>query len=324
MKIDEPRAEIERKRAQLKALGGLKTTAQKNLDEWYRVELTFTSNAIEGNTLSRAETAQVVEKNLTVAGKSIREHLEAINHARAWEWVKKQVRVKNRPNNQRLLELHQLILQKIDDMDVGKYRSVPVRIAGSRVILPNPMKVPTLMTEYFAWLAETEIDLVERASEAHLRLVTIHPFADGNGRTARLIMNWLLLLAGYPPVIIAKEERGEYIESLEQAQLGGSRERYDKLILTALDRSYDIYLQAAGEVPEKVKELRKIGELARAANESVATIRHWVKMGLILVAGESKGGYQLFTSEQVERARRVRELQKKRRLSLEEIRGELD
>lgn len=322
-KINDWLAEIEEKREKLKKLGGLNAVSRKNLDEWYRIELTYTSNAIEGNTLSRAETALVVNDNLTVAGKSIREHVEAVNHASAWEWVREQVLKKQSVNSQKLLELHQIILQKIDDMDAGKYRNVPVRIAGSRVILPNPVKVPKLMEEFFAWLKSGKDNPIERASEAHLRLVTIHPFADGNGRTARLLMNWLLLLETYPPIVIEKEERGEYLASLEQVQLGGSRERYDKLIFSALSRSYDVYLEAAGMV-KQLPKLMKIGELARAAGESVPTIRHWVRMGLLPVAGESKGGYQLFTGEQIERVKRVRELQKMRRLSLEEIGRELN
>lgn len=324
MKTGELWREIEEKRKRLKQLGGLGTAAKKSLDEWYRVELTYTSNAIEGNTLSRAETALVVEEELTVAGKSIREHLEAVNHARAWEWVKEQVTKKQRPNSQTLLELHQLILQKIDDINAGRFRNTAVRIAGSRVILPNPAKVAKMMDEHFEWLDTSHTDDVMWASEAHLRLVTIHPFVDGNGRTARLIMNWLLLLCGYPPVIVRKEERGEYLESLERVQLGGSHEQYDLLILGSLSRSYDIYLEARGEVTGEKRELIKIGELAKAAGESTATIRHWVKMGVLIVDSESAGGYQLFACEQIERAKRVRELQKTRRLSLEEIGKELD
>ncbi len=319
--------EIGEKQARLESLGGLSTVASKNLDEWYRVELTYTSNAIEGNTLSRAETALVVEKGLTVAGKSIQEHLEASNHALAWEWIKKQVVKQNYLFDEgELLTIHQLVLQKIDDVNAGRYRNVAVRIAGSRVILPNHMKVPNLMKKYFEWLREKPKNEIIQACEAHYRLVSIHPFTDGNGRTARLVMNLLLILCGYPPIIVRKEDRHEYLTSLETAQLGGSSDRYYQLMLEGLSRSLDIYLEAAGEVKrvETADKLLKIGELARLSGESVATIRHWTKLGLLSVDGHTKGGYQLYKPTTAEVIIRIRELQKDGRLSLDEISQELN
>lgn len=317
--------EIEEKRNRLEKLGGVSRVARKNLDDWYKVELTYTSNAIEGNTLTRAETALVVEKGITVAGKSIQEHLEASNHSQAWDWVKSISTIKNYKFNEHdLLELHQLILQRIDNDNAGKYRNVPVRIAGSRVIIPNPVKVPDLMKRYFEWLKEKSENIVLRACEAHCRLVSIHPFTDGNGRTARLVMNLLLLIAGYPPIIVRKEDRHKYLTSLETAQLGGSLDNYYVLMLEGLSRSLDIYLEAAGEQPKTEKKLLKIGELAKLTGESVPTIRYWVKMGLLPVESETKGGYQLFLSELVERVERIRGLQREKRLSLKEIVKELN
>jgi Fic family protein len=320
-------AEIEEKRSKLEKLGGLSRATSKNLDEWYRVELTYTSNAIEGNTLTRAETAMIVEKGITVAGKSIVEHLEASNHGQAWEWVREKSRKNGYKFNERdLLELHQIILQKIDESQAGRYRNVPVRIAGSRVIMPNPVKVPVLMKKYFTWLEEKTQNIVLQSCEAHYRLVSIHPFIDGNGRTARLVMNLLLLMSGYPPIIVRKEDRHEYLASIEAAQLGGSSDKYYELMLSGLSRSLDIYLEAAGSKDENLVEgkLLKVGELARLVGESVATIRYWTKMGLLSVGGLTKGGYQLYTPSAVETVRQIRELQKEKRLSLEEIGRELN
>lgn len=218
----------------------------KNLDDWYKVELTYTSNAIEGNTLSRAETAEVVEKGYTVAGKTVTEHLEAQNHARAWDFIKTLVD-KKRQNltADDILTIHKIILTKIDDANAGRYRNVPVRIAGSAVVLPNPAKVAGLMGDFMAWLTS---DLVEHpvltASQAHYKLVTIHPFVDGNGRTARLLMNLLLLQQGYPPVNIKPEVRMHYLRSLEKAQLGDSLYDFYRLILTCEEESLDMYLDA--------------------------------------------------------------------------------
>src|SRR3989338_10044954 len=122
----------------------------KNLDEWFRIELTYTSNAIEGNTLTRQETALVVEEGITVQGKSIQEHLEAINHAKAFDFIKKKIINKNRKNitQQDILDIHRIILHKINDTAAGRYRAVAVRLRGSQTILPNPLKIPELMEEF--------------------------------------------------------------------------------------------------------------------------------------------------------------------------------
>ena len=127
----------------------------QNLEEWFRIELTYTSNAIEGNTLTRRETALVVEKGITVGGKTLVEHLEASNHAEALDWVKTQVRRKpHQISVHDILRIHNLILKGIDDAHAGHFRSVPVRVSGSTVIFPNPRKVPDLMDAFCEWLSE--------------------------------------------------------------------------------------------------------------------------------------------------------------------------
>ena len=137
----------------------------KNLEEWFRIELTYTSNAIEGNTLSRAETALVVEKGLTIGGKSITEHLEATNHAAALDFVKEQIKRKPSELKEKdVLKIHEIILSRINKEDAGLYRRVPVRISGSAVVLPNPKKVQDLMDEFFLWLKkETKLHALELA-----------------------------------------------------------------------------------------------------------------------------------------------------------------
>ena len=300
----------------------------QNLDEWFRVELTFTSNAIEGNTLTRRETALVVEKGLTVGGKSLAEHLEATNHAHALDWVKDQITRKPQDLTENdILKIHNVILKGLDDENAGHYRNVPVRISGASVVLPNPAKVPDLMTEMQTWLNESaKMHAVEFAAEAHYRLVTIHPFVDGNGRTARLLMNLILMMLGYPPAIIRKRDRLAYIGALEKAQLGGSKDDYFKLIMKAVERSLDIYLKALkGETDTKNDDgpLLKIGELAKATGESNSTIRHWTKEGLIDVAEITEAGYQLYAGDMMERIQKINAL-KEQRYSLQEIKDLLD
>ena len=305
----------------------------RNLDGWFRVELTYTSNALEGNTLSRRETAVVLEKGLTVGGKSLKEHLEATNHARALDFVQSLVGGKGRRtvSERDLLRLHELVLEGIDEANAGRYRDVAVRIAGSTVVLPNPRKVPELMTQFCGWLRSgADLHPVAFAAEAHYRLVTIHPFIDGNGRTARLLMNLLLLMRGYPPAIIRPRDRVAYLGALETAQLGGSRTAYENLVARAVSRSLDIYLDAAGgsgaverATPSAADgRLMKIGQLAKVVGETVPTIRHWTKLGLLHVSQTTPSGYQLFAADAIDRCQRIQSL-KGRRQTLAEIRTEL-
>lgn len=344
---------LDPKKKRLDALRPLKPELIRNLEEWFRVELTYTSNAIEGNTLTRRETAVVLEKGLTVSGRSLREHLEAANHAKALDWIKELVSLPKHPIGEKeILSLHEMILKGVDDANAGRYRTVPVRISGSTVILPNPRKVPELMSAFSAQLKSNSASHpVEAAALAHYRLVTIHPFIDGNGRTARLLMNLLLMRRGYPPAFILPRERLAYLAGLEKAHLaesqshdsahprlaprleasalgGGSLEDYEKLILKAVDRSLDIYLEAAkGKTPSKEtatdSKLLRIGALAKKTGESVATLRHWTKEGLLQPAGQTDSGYTLYPLEAADRVKRIRDLQEQR-LSLGEIREKME
>lgn len=315
------------KKARLDAHRPLPDALVRNLDDWFRVELTFTSNAIEGNTLTRRETAMVVEKGLAVGGKTLVEHLEATNHAAAVDWVRERARDDSRSIDERdILDLHRMVLKGIDDTNAGRYRNLAVRISGSMVVLPNPAEVPALMDDLAAWLGRsTGLHPVERAADAHYRLVTIHPFVDGNGRTARLLMNLILLMAGYPPAIIQKHERLAYIGALEKAQLGGPLDDYHRLIARALDRSLNIYLKALdGDSAAGMVEtpLLKIGALAKRTGVPTSTIRHWTKEGLLDVAETTASGYQLYAEEMVARVPQIRALQEQR-YTLEEIRETL-
>ena len=298
----------------------------ENLEQWFLIELTYTSNAIEGNTLTRRETAVVVEKGLTVSGKSLVEHLEATNHAKALQRVMELVGGRTSNLSERdILDIHHTILKGIDDESAGHYRSILVRISGSEVILPNYRKVPDLMERFITDMTSSDLHPVELAAEAHYQLVTIHPFVDGNGRTARLLMNLILMQQGYPPALIRKRDRLKYIKSLEQAQLGGSKEDYYKIIADAVNRSLDIYLSAVSDDQTFVTqtgptddELLRIGALAKATGESNATIRFWTKEGLLEVADTTAASYQLYSSTMIERVRRIRELQSQR-FTLNEI-----
>ncbi|MDH5723491.1 MAG: Fic family protein [Alphaproteobacteria bacterium] len=318
------------KRLQIDKFRPLPPVLVKNLEEWFLIELTYTSNAIEGNTLTRKETAAVVEKGITIGGKSLIEHLEATNHAKALQDIMALAGSKTTDLTENdILTIHNTILRGIDDENAGHYRSIPVRIFGSQIILPNPARVPDHMEEFIANLTtETGIHPVELAAKAHYQLVTIHPFVDGNGRTARLLMNLILMQHGYPPALIRKRDRMKYISSLEKAQLGGSSDDYHKVIYDAANRSLDIYLNAlTGKEGKQIARnstisLLRIGQLAKRTGESNATIRYWTKEGLLQIADTTEVGYQLYDPSMIERIKTIRNLQGQR-FTLSEIKEKL-
>ncbi len=239
-KIDAIKSEIEKH-------GTLDPALVRNIDEWYRIELTYTSNALEGNTLTRQETALVVEKDISIEGKQLRELIEAKNHAEAVEYIKifsKELGNLSDLTLPVILDIHRIILQKNDDTNAGRLRSVPDRIAGSTSIMPNAASVPKLMEEFIEWLKNIKDHPVSIAVEAHYRFVSIHPFTDGNGRTARLLLNLILLQNNYPPAIIHPEDRRIYVTSLEKAQIGGDKEDYEKFMLEAVLKSSEEYLKS--------------------------------------------------------------------------------
>lgn len=327
--MDDLLRKLTEKKQKLDSYRPLSSALATNLAEWFKVELTYTSNAIEGNTLTRKETALVIKEGLTVRGKTLKEHMEAINHASAMDFIKGLVE-KKRENiqEQGVLDIHALILKKIDDENAGRYRNVAVRIRGADIILPNPLKVPELMDEFFVWLRGKNTDHpAVIAADAHLKLVSIHPFVDGNGRTARLLLNLLLMQTGYPPALVRKEDRDVYIDSIEKAQLTNQREDHYKVIYRAINRSLNIYLDAVeGKTPQTIvvqKRLLKIGELAKETGETLNAIRHWTENGLLEVAEHTEAGYQLFDRSIAQRVKEIRRLQKEEQLSIEEIKNRL-
>lgn len=285
--MDDKLAKITAKKQKLDSLRPLPPELVKNLDEWFKVELTYTSNAIEGNTLTRAETALVIEKGITVQGKSLQEHLEATNHAEALDYIKSLVHKKRQNiSEQTILDIHRAILSKIEESSAGRYRTVHARLTGSTTILPNPIKVPELMHEFIKWLTGENLDHVMKiAAEAHFKLVSIHPFTDGNGRTSRLLMNLILMQEGYPPAIIRKEERLDYINSLEKGQTTGDLSDFYNLICEAVDRSIDVYLEALQpereSIPEPTIEQRfyTTDEVAGILKVDPESIRRYVRSG---------------------------------------------
>lgn len=239
---------IDEKKKELDAARPLPVALVRNLQEWFAIEFTYTSNALEGNTLSLSETAMVVEKGITIGGKTMQEHLEAINHALAINFIE-ELAHKQRVDlaMDDILAIHKIVLQKIDDVHAGVFRKVMVRIMGSSTIFPNYVKVPFLMVEFMEWLHSSTDHPIIVAALAHYKLVSIHPFVDGNGRTARLLMNLLLLQCGYPLAIIKKEQRSDYIAAIEHARNTDDFTPFYAVILKAVEYTLDSYLEAIRE-----------------------------------------------------------------------------
>lgn len=228
----------------------LPTSLRSALDADWEVTHTFHSNAIEGNTLSLAETKAVLLDGVTVSGHPLREHLEAVNHREAWRQMRRMASGTAPVTEQDVLDLHRTILTGIQSDDAGVYRRERVRVVGSTLIFPNPLKVPELMAAFVAGLDSTGRDEtghpVLQAARAHYGLVAIHPFIDGNGRTARLLMNLLLIRAGYPPALISVAARAEYYAALEEAN-GGQLAPFERLVLNRVQASVQDLLNLHGD-----------------------------------------------------------------------------
>ncbi|MBM3892927.1 Fic family protein [Candidatus Dependentiae bacterium] len=237
---------ITRKKEQLDSFRPLPPALEKNLYTWARNELTYTSNAIEGNTLTSSQTAMVIEKGLTIGGKTFVEHCEAIGHAKAVDFIKVLASGTSHETLtlDHILAIHHLILDQIDAHHAGALRTVAVRISGSRVPRPNYIKLPELMQNFVITLNQSVEHPALLAAKAHLLFVFIHPFVDGNGRTARLLMNLLLLQGGYPLTVIGVDQRNEYIDNIENALLHEKPDGFYEFIFQAVEKSLDDYLDA--------------------------------------------------------------------------------
>lgn len=322
---------ISDKKARLDGYRPLPPQMARDLNDKLRVEITYESNAVEGNTLTRSETALVVEKGITTGGKSLREHLEAVNHAEALDHLTALASERGRSISRHdLLSLHGLMVKRIDDENAGRFRTSNVKLSGIEVTPPGPQQVPRLMDEFMMWLnLPNNKHPAMFAADAHLKFVGISPFVDGNGRMGRLLMSLLIMRHGYPPALIRKEDLEEYLGSIETAQLTGKMTGYYEVMYRAIERSLDLYLAALEPKEVSARDtqqgegagLLKIGELAREAGENVHTIRYWTNERLLSATSRTTGGYQLYERAMVEQAKKIRQMQQQERLTIEEIRN---
>lgn len=242
---------LEQKKKQLQEIRPLPAIATQKIKEGLFVEWTYNSNSIEGNTLTLSETRIVLEEGMTVKGKSLREHFEITNHHEAIAYLETLVKPNYKISERDVLDIHNLVMNKIEKDFAGRLRNGGVRIVGANFITPNALKVPDLFTELISFTNKNEMKLsdIVLAAIFHHRFVWIHPFFDGNGRTVRLVMNLFLMRSGFPPAIILKNDRKKYYDALNQAN-NGSYSKIILLMIQALERSLDIYLSTYPDADE--------------------------------------------------------------------------
>jgi len=243
---------IAAKKDRLDQMRPLSPETLSNLEHYYDIELTYTSNAIEGNTLGPVETTLVIEQGVTIAGKPLKDHLEALDHYDAIRYVRELARERAPLTEVDVRNLHSLVVRRSRPDIAGRYADLAryVRTGTGRRVFPSPAEIPALMGDLAAWL-RTAADTPATAFEAHRRLVEIHPFNDGNGRTARLLMNLILIRGGFPPIAVRPEDRAEYVFALQKAQAGQGPERFDDLLYERLDATLGEYLSALEEAPRQ-------------------------------------------------------------------------
>jgi len=211
--IDELKHKIDKHRP-------LSKHALEQLKEYYRIGLTYTSNAIEGNSLTETETKIVIEDGITIGGKPLKDHYEAMGHSEAFNFLYDIAKNKEITEAD-ILKLHHLFYYRIDEDKAGKYRNVNVLITGSNFRPPAHSEVPALMKKFTDSIPamQKKYHSVEFSARIHKEFVTIHPFVDGNGRAARLLMNLALLQSGYIITIIPPILRNDYINAIKKAQI---------------------------------------------------------------------------------------------------------
>ena len=246
---------VDVEKATLDAARPLPFHSAASLRDKLTLDWTYHSNAIEGNSLTLRETKVVLE-GIAVGGKSLREHLEAINHHAAVLYVEEIVAKQEPLTEWQIMNIHGLVLKGIDRGQAGCYRSENVVISGTSTTPPDFLQLGEEMHQLIAWYGQAgQMHPIERAAELHARFVNIYPFVDGNGCTGRLLMNFDLMKAGYPPAVIRQVETVAYYDALDEACLTGVYDGITALVAEAVQRSLATYLDLL-QLAQKAKRER--------------------------------------------------------------------
>ncbi len=267
------------KKKALDSLRPLPPELVRKLWEQMQIEFTYNSNAIEGNTLSLRETQLVIQEGITVRGKSLREHLEARNHPEAIAYVEKLAQKGSTVEEDDILNIHKLLMRGIDDQNAGKYRTGQVRVAGASFMPPPADRVQSMIKELLQTLKQNPDGLgpIELAAFFHHKLAYIHPFLDGNGRTARLLMNVILVRDGYPFTVLLKVDRPKYLRALSEAD-NGNPVPFANFVARSVERSLDIYLLAF-EKGAEILTLKEASKLTPYTQEYLSLLARKGNLG---------------------------------------------
>jgi Fic family protein len=245
---------IQSKKKELDSLRPFPNSALQRLLKNMQVEMTYNSNAIEGNTLTLSETRQVIEEGITIGGKSMREHFEATNYKKAIDFVETVVKDKGKVTKEVLCQLNHFILDNIEDEEKGIYRLRRVYVQGACFVPAKPDLVPALMQKFLRWIHTNpkKLDIVSFVALTHETFTFIHPFIDGNGRCARLLTNVQLMQKGYPPITFLKTERKKYIRTLDLAH-DEKPIQFVQFVGRCMERSLDLWIDAL-KIPDSSGE----------------------------------------------------------------------
>ena len=275
------RERLNQKLQQLKKLRPLNPAHVQKLREQMEIEMTYNSNAIEGNSLTLRETYLVLKEGMTIKGKPFKDHLEAKDHKEALDFLYDLISQNQYTISEHLIrQLHQLVVRETDKEWAGRYRNGSVIIGGADHMPPDAVDVPRQMEHLLQWFKKNEKRMhpVELATHVHHMMVYIHPFFDGNGRTARLVMNIILMRHGYPLAIILKNDRQKYYRVLQQADKGKVA-GFVLFIAQAVERSLDLYLRAFEKT--KTRELLTLAEASRGTPYSPKYLNLLARSGSI-------------------------------------------
>lgn len=306
------KARLNEKLSRLNNLRPLSKSSVQKLREKFQIEMTYNSNAIEGNSLTLKETFLVINEGITVKGKPLRDHLEAKDHHAALEYLYDLIdKDKKHTVSEMLIKnLHQIILQETDKEWAGRYRNANVIIGGAKHTPPDALQVPNKMRDLITWLnlQKDKLNIIELSALLHHKLVHIHPFFDGNGRTSRLAMNLFLMQAGYPLVVIMKNDRKKYYNVLDKAD-SGDYEPLVKFITQSVERSLDVYLKTLTPATETQEKFVLLAEIAKNSSFSAKYLNLLARQGKL--EAHKEGRDWLTSKEAVDRYLKNRTRQRK-------------
>ncbi|MCQ2965754.1 MAG: MerR family transcriptional regulator [Alphaproteobacteria bacterium] len=292
------------------------------------LETISSGNCFEGGSLTPKEIESILFKDEVVPEHTLTEHIQAINIAKAVEFVYELAQKKNRPSDENdVKNIHRVLVQGLDDRNAGMYRGKRIKFPFSDKDLPDNIRIHKLMDDFGMWLYTARtLHPVSMAAEAHLKFQMIQPFAESNGDVARMILNLVLMKYDYPPVLFSRREVKEYWSNLQKAIFDQNREDYDKMIHRVVNRTMDYYLKILTtksiDIISSDPYFLKIGQLAKECGERVSTIRYWTNMGLIEPVKKTSSDYMIFSSDILKKIEKIKNL-KKQRLTLDEIKQQL-